>query len=395
MHSTPQMRMKPKAVRGSLLAFFALSIVLSGTYFITGHFAGVSIVLSQKQQSTKLEQKAFTLAKGADSPINFEVMIVPGKETRDITLTETKTLPEKVSGDITLYNEFSTKAVAISAGSFVSDDTGKAYKTDRAVTIPGYKLVGGKVVAGQAMMSITSFLPGDAYNSENTNSTHFSISAYKGTTKYKKIYGLMRRPISGGAMGLSYVVGSDPKALANIDIIKADHSFRDNLMKKVEVPPGYLLYPDATTFTSDIDSNILSPTASAKIAINSTLSAVIIKESDLSRFIIKSAIPDITDKELSEIKLNNLNNLKFRFTNTSQAITKDMQSVDFTLDGEVALLWQPDIDKLKMDLAGAQKGTVQSIFHTDPGIANATVKFFPPWLSYIPNDISKINITTK
>jgi hypothetical protein len=320
----------------------------------------VYIVITQKQETITLNNKEFTLSKNQTTPMHFEVMIIPNQEFKEVTLTETQNISTKAKGSIMLYNTYSTKAEKLTAGTYLADEKGKAYKLDKTVSIPGH---------GSITATITAFLPGVAYNGTPSS---FTITSFKNTSKFKKIYGTATSILSGGAEGLMY-----KGIVSNQTVSKAD------ILKKVEVPPGYILYPDASTFSSVADQSVLSPTPNAKVITNSTLSAVLLKKDELSNALINN----------SEVELTNLDSLKFNFTNSNQTITKDLQIVSFTLTGDVHAVWHPDINALKESLLGVAKNTTQGIFKQDVGIESATVKIFPLWSSYLPNDLSKINIT--
>ena len=65
---------------------------------------------------------------------------------KNVILTESKEVSIKASGTITLYNEFSMNPQKLVSGTFLVDDSGKTYKIDSVVTIPGYKLDNNKKV---------------------------------------------------------------------------------------------------------------------------------------------------------------------------------------------------------------------------------------------------------
>jgi hypothetical protein len=362
--STPQMKnvsfSSLSGIRKPIFIIFILAVLLAGTYFVLNKFSHVYIVITQKQETITLNNKEFTLSKNQTTPMHFEVMIIPNQEFKEVTLTETQNISTKAKGSIMLYNTYSTKAEKLTAGTYLADEKGKAYKLDKTVSIPGH---------GSITATITAFLPGVAYNGTPSS---FTITSFKNTSKFKKIYGTATSILSGGAEGLMY-----KGIVSNQTVSKAD------ILKKVEVPPGYILYPDASTFSSVADQSVLSPTPNAKVITNSTLSAVLLKKDELSNALINN----------SEVELTNLDSLKFNFTNSNQTITKDLQIVSFTLTGDVHAVWHPDINALKESLLGVAKNTTQGIFKQDVGIESATVKIFPLWSSYLPNDISKINIT--
>jgi len=390
LERTPQIKTKPKILHKSTLIIFILSIIVGGIYWGGDIFSKIDITITSKHQLITYKNKQFVASKELnDDSINFEIMIVSDKKIKNITLTDSKDVSIKAKGSITLYNEFSSNPQKILAETFLSDNNGKAYKTDTVVTIPGYKIdKNKKIIPGQASVNITAFLPGEAYNGSPTD---FHINSFKETTKYNKIYGKLKSPLVGGALGLIYILNDSDRTA--IDII-AQSSFKEDLLKQVEalVPPGYILYPNALTFSYTVGDNVLSKTSNGEIEIEGTLSVVLLKEKSLMDNIIKISLPDIKGDELREIKISDLSKLSFNFMNKEQPITKDMSSLSFSLTGDIDAVWNPDVELLKTKLLGAPKNNVLPIFRQDPGIASALLKIFPPWQKYIPNDSSKINI---
>ena len=126
-----------------------------------------------------------------------------------------------------------------------------------------------------------------------------------------------------------------------------------------------------------------------------SLSAVLIKEESLLENVIDVSLTDVTDKEKPEIQISNLSNLTFGFLDKNQVITKDTNTLSFYFDGEVEAVWFPDLEGLKGQLIGVHKDEVMPIFRQDRGITRATVKIFPPWKKFVPNNPLKINIIIK
>ena len=391
---TPRIKQRSKIIHRPVLIILTICIIGLGIYFGGNILEKANINITLKHQQITYKDKQFIASKDqTGNPINFEIMIVSDKKVKNVILTESKEVSEKAKGSITLFNEFSTTPLKIAAGSFVSDSDGKAYKLDNEVTIPGYKLDSNKkTILGQATVNITSFLPGDSYNGSPIN---FYISSFKGTPKYNKVYGKLKSPLVGGAQGLVYILNDANKSSVDSTI---KSSLKEDLFRQVkaQVPPGYLLYPDALTFSYKINENVLSKTPEAKVEVEGLLSVVLLKEQSLIDNIIKTSLPNVSrDDELKEIKIPDVSDLSFSFVDKNQLITKEMETVSFLLKGNVDAIWNPDTEALKTKLVGVHKNNVTSIFKQDPGISSAVVKITPLWQSYIPDDLSRINIITK
>lgn len=391
---TPQLKRKSKAIHKPILIIFIICILLGGVYWGGNFLQKATVTITSKHQAIIYNNKQFTASKDQtiSNPVDFEIMIVSDNKPKKIILTDSKEVSVKATGSITLYNEFSLTPQKLSAGTFIMDSDGKTYKTDSLVTIPGYTIdENKKIISGQITANITSFLPGEAYNGDPQD---FYISSFKGTAKYNKIYGKLKIPLTGGAQGLVYILNDLDKSGVNII---ANSSLKEELLKQVkaQVPPGYILYPDALTFSYKIDDNFLSKTPDAEVPIDGTLSVVLLKEQSLVDNIIKISLLNISDDEFKEIKILDLDKLSFNFVDKQQIITKDMNSVSFLFTGNIDAVWNPDVEALKTKLLGVDKSAVLPIFRQDKGIASALVDIFPQWQKHIPNDVSKINIITK
>lgn len=392
MRQTPGVQLRPRSVCKFLMIIFWLSILFGLVFWGGNIFHTANITISSKHQIITYKNKPFNAVKNNNgNSVDFEIMITSNKKEKDFILTETKEVSTKSSGTITLYNAFSTKAEKLLAGTYITDSLGKTYRLNYATTIPGYKTENKKIIPGQVITSITSFLAGESYNGSPDK---FYINSFKGTAKYNKVYGELKTPLVGGMQGLVYYVTSEDKI--KLEQI-AQSSFKDDLYKQVKAltPPGYILYPDAINFSYKIDEGILSETPETKVKIEGTLSAVLINEKSLLENVIRVSLTDTTEKEKPEIEISNLSNLTFGFTDKNQVITKDTNSLSFFFNGDVEAIWFPDIESLKTKLIDVHKDEVLPVFREDRGITKAIVKIFPPWKKFTPNNPLKINIIIK
>jgi hypothetical protein len=388
--STPKIRNKNR-VRKIFFILLILSIFSACFYFIANKFTNANISIINREETIKLENKSFVAKKDINSEIPFEIMIIDNEDTKSFYLTKSEEISKKAKGTIILYNEYSNLPQKLSANSYLSDNNGKTYLLDNTVTVPGYKIQNGKIVPGSIETSITAFLPGSVYNG---NPTDFYISAFKNTSKYKKIYAKAKTEVSGGMQGLVYVVGEEDVEKLNVFI---NGIFKDNLIKKANamIPEGYILYKDASNFSYEIDKDLFSENPKAEIKIKGYLNALIIKKDALSSSLIKSIYPKIKNDEFKELTLTNLDELSFVFKKESEMINKDMIEINFKIEGDAKLVWTPNLSILKEQVSGLHKNDLSNIFKKDPGIKDAEVSIFPFWNNFVPNDVSKINIYIK
>lgn len=385
---TPRMPRRSKPISKLIIFVFIISLIIGIFYLISNVFFSAKVTVIPKNKSFELKSLKFSADKNKNVP--FEVMIVDDIEKKDVILTTSSEASTKAKGEIFLYNEYSTKVQKITQGSFISDEKGKTYKLDESVSIPGYTKDGANIIPGEVSTGITAFLSGDIYNG---NPSLFSINSYKDTKKFTKIYGHIKTPLSGGSSGLVYSLDDKEKEL----YLSNTADFKAKLMRKLaaQVPPGYILYPEAVSFSYGFNGDSNSKTPDAKIEMKGVLSAVLLKEKELSIFVIDKLLPDISVREKSEIIQPDLSLLSFKFTNPDQEITKDMDSFDYELNGNLPLKWSPDIVSLKNSLVSKNKNTITDIFKQDPGILTASVKIFPFWSKTMPDNNKNINIILK
>ncbi len=385
---TPHLKYKNKSINKKLLAIFIISLLIGIYYLLSTIFFTAKVIITPKNQVFSLNEQKFLASKRNN--LSFEVMIVDDVDKRSVVLTNSKEVSDKSKGLVTFYNEYSNKPVKLAAGTFISDEKGKSYKIDNTISIPGFTLNNTKVIPGQIDTSMTSFLPGDAYNG---SPKLLQINSFKDSDKYKKIYGNIKSPLVGGALGLVYFIDDNQKDL----ILSSSTQFKDKLFRKLNalVPEGYILYPNAVNYNYELNQEYMSKTPATDIDIKGTLTAILLKKDELSSSVIDKLLPDILKTEKGEIIEPNLSSLSFNFIDRNQIISKEMDSIEFKLLGDIELKWLPKADTLKGLLISKNKDDVPAIFKNDPGITNASVSIFPFWSNTLPDDQEKISIIMK
>jgi hypothetical protein len=386
---TPEIRKKKPIINKYVSLLFFLTLILVVIYFGQSIFEKVDVSIKSKQELISYKNKQFIANKEVNGEsINFMIMIYPEKKMKKVFLTDNKEVSEKAKGTMTFYNEYSLNPQKIVTETFLSDEEGKTYLTKEAVTIPGYRVVDGKIIPGQADVPIEAFLPGSNYNGEPNN---FFINAFKNDIKYNKIYGKLKTPIIGGMSGVAYSLNEVDKE--NLVLLINDY-YKQELIAKVKasVPSGYILYPKAMEFSYKINEDLLYEESETEIEIEELLSVILIKENSLIAGIIKTSLPLVSKYDTREILIPDLDKLDFDFMDPNQQISKEMTSISFKLSGDLRVIWRPNVDELKEKLKGIKKDEALPIFRQENGIASALVKFFPPWKRYFPEELSRINI---
>ncbi len=385
---SPKIKNNKKDYSIFIFVLFIITLLIGIVFWSSIIFENVNITITKKEQTFNLNGQTFFASKNSGKGIPFEVMIITDKENKKTSLSKSKKISLKAKGEITIYNEYSKNSQKIPINTYLSDKDGKVYLTNKAIKIPGYSLNKSKIIPGKATVDIVSFLPGEVYNEGSTN---FHINAFKGTAKYNKIYGKSKTIISGGASGLYYSLSDIDKINLNKNI---DSSLKNKLLKKVDslIPSDYIFYPNASSFSLKIADDISSPVPDALVPVSGILSVILLKRNELSNIILKDLLPNVTKNKLNIISISGMDKLSFNFIESNQIINKTLKSVKFRLKGNVNLIWNPDISKIKNKLLGIPKDQLLSIFKNNISVKKAEVKIFPPWQSILPFNSSKIKI---
>ncbi|MDD3662603.1 MAG: hypothetical protein PHT84_01935, partial [Candidatus Pacebacteria bacterium] len=369
----------------SLIVFLSVGIV----FWCSLIFEKAEVLITPKTDLISLKDDFYKATKNSLVESPFEIMIIKDEKIENIKLSNVSEISTKAKGEIVLYNEYSQTGESLQSGTYLSDETGKVYLTDKAVVIPGFKIIeDGKKVPGEIKVSVSSFLPGESYNG---NPSDFYVNAFKGTSKYEKIYGKAETEMTGGAQGVYYSFAEEDGD--DLDKI-ANSALKNSLIRKVNslIPSDYIFYPEASNFSYEIDINFLSKTPNGEITIYGSLEVVLFREKELNDVILEKILPETKKEELETISIHGVRDLLFGFVDENQNINKDLANFDFTLTGDVKLIWSPNILALKNNLLGVSKINLSHIFAKDVGISDASVKIFPPWKSTLPINESKIKI---
>jgi hypothetical protein len=373
----------------NIIMWIGLFVFLSGGIFwgIT-IFTHAKVFIQSRHTPFSFNNEQFNADIGNINGVGFEIMIVSDNTNRDVVFDESSSLSAKAQGTVSIYNNYSTQAQKLAIHTKLIDDNGLVYLTDGAVTIPGYKTSNKKIIPGSVSVSISAIASGENYNGDPRD---FYITLFKGSAKYEKIYVRSKTPLTGGSSGTVYTLSAEKKGELSAF---GQSTFKATLLNKLkaQVPPGYVLYPDALVFSNTVDENKKSKTVSGQVSVSGEIKSLIFKKDTLSASIINHVSKDVTNSEIKEIEVSGMETLAFHFTNPNQTIDKELKQVSFYLSGNGELLWHPDILGLPVSLSGILKTEVPPFLKKDNGISDVQISSWPKFIKHMPYKASKIKI---
>ncbi len=360
------------AAAAVIFLFFAISFL----------FAKAEVKINPKVVDAPYNKTLVAVKDGSTNELSFDLVVLSGEESRNLTGGETKEVSERARGTVIIYNNFSAAPQSLAIDTRLEGSNGKIYKTSKALTVPGLK----GSTPGSVEVGIYANEPGEAYNSGPLD---FTILGFKGTPKYSKFYARSKGDITGGFVGQGSVVseGSKANAMNELkDILEA------KLVKKAteQIPAGFILYPDANFVNIDSENvgQAEAGSSSVPVTIKGTLYGFIFNEEELAKKIVSSAV---TDYDNSEVYISNIKDLAFALINRDSS-TASVNTINFTLSGTPKIVWKFDENTLAKELLGKKKKDFSQILSEYPNIDSADLNLRPFWKRSFPSELKNIDV---
>src|SRR3989338_8561698 len=358
-------------------------VILAAAFWVLNIFSRAKIAITPRQEFIQVDASI-----GASADLSREVALefVSLEETMELedNVDTVKNATEKARGQVIVYNAYSTQPQTLIASTRLEAPGGKIYRIANAVTLPGAKMVNGKLEPSSLEVTVFADKPGPEYN---LGLSDFTIPGFKGTTKYDKFYGRSKTEIRGGSEGLSKIIlKEDVDAL----VARAQESLMASLKEKIErdLPQDFFLPEGAMQVKIsllEVSPPVNSAGEKVKIKVKGVGEALALKRSDVIEALRAAGLPDESG---AVIEVHNLDDLDF------EVLTKNFEekSMTFKIKGMANFVWIFDEETLKKDLTGATRKTRQEVFKRYTSIEKAEINFSPSWWRIFPKKEERIVI---
>lgn len=379
---------KKKNTGKYLLSFF---IVFIGITII-----GVALSLSYSKAVVTITPKVanfdvngtFTAKKNpTGSELGYEVVTVADEVHQTIPATSGPVVQTKAKGTAVIYNNYSSVAQTLVAGTRLSDSHGLIYRTSTTISVPGKKTSPGSIE-----VAIVADVAGANYNATVADlKGDYKIVGYKGTPKYDGFYARLKTDLTGGFSGNKMIIEADTQKAATT-ALQAD--LRERLLAKLKsaVPPGFILYDSAFTIEYVNQEPVMKENSSADIGMRAVAYAAIFKAD--------SFIKSIAGKEIQKFPSDTYTvegdgKLEFKVSNIKDFSIKKGTPMIFTLKGPISIIGTFSETKLKDELKGIELKASNAVFGKYTAISNAYALITPFWMRSFPNSAEKIILEYK
>jgi hypothetical protein len=365
-----------------VLGIVALGFLIVGGGILLNKFSSINVEVTPRQEFTDIDASLNASVEPKNNALALEVMKMSYGEKETIQPTGIKQISRKASGQIIIYNAYSSQSQNLIRDTRFETSEGKIYRIDQSIVVPGAKIEGGKITASEIEATVYADKPGEEYN---IGLTDFTIPGFRDQEKREKIYGRSKTNMEGGKVGEISVATED-------DINKAKSSLREkikNYLLKMGANPkadNFLLYDKAKQIVFDERKNGPKPgdeAAKLELEESATFYGFLLKKSDLYRALAEKYL---SAEDASQIEIANADKLAFETKN----FTPD--SITFNLKGQAHFFWKVDEANLKNELV-KERENPSSVFTKYSAIKKAKIVFLPSWWHRMPSDFSQIKIT--
>lgn len=321
------------------------------------------------------------------SVITFTVPFTPVQLEDEVSAqssTKTDASPDtKATGSILITNASQTTKQELVARTRFQSANGNIYRTSEKVIVPAAKKSGTTITPGTVKATIVADGVGEKYNIPN--GTPLTIVGFVGTARAKIFSGVTQTAIVGGADKPTRIVHPND---VNPVFTSLETELKTMLANRLgEDKSSIILLPkDPYTIAStSVSPDFGAPAESFEARVKGGVSAISVNPSDLSTAIAQALFEGFP-ADMNSLRVDSPEALIVTDTNAST------RTATIRVQGDLALTWLPNENRLKEDLQGKRTADIESIFKRFEAIASAEASFTPAWWPKIPAT-DRISIT--
>jgi hypothetical protein len=299
--------------------------------------------------------------------------------------TEVRNIESKATGVIRIYNAYNSSSQTLVATTRFMSPDGKIFRLIDKVVVPGAKIENGKIIPSYIDAEVVADKPGESYN---IGPTKFTIPGFQGTPRYETFYGESLKPMTGGYIGETKIVGQS-------DVNKAKQEILDivfvslNEELKSKIPPTAVVLDDAkqlilveSTTTPKIGEKADEFELSAKVVLKS----LVFDENDIKNLfeiLARQKDSQLNDKEL----------FKYSFNYGAPRVDfGDKKLLSFPVLAKLTFRDKINESEFKNQLSGKSTQELEDFFRQYKTIEKVDVFIWPSFLKFMPLNNNRIQV---
>ena len=300
------------------------------------------------------------------------------KKTIDFMATGSKNVGEKAKGTVQFSTSDATTAiqgVTIPAGTALTDSNGNVFTTDSSVSIGPSNYTGTTV-------GITASEQGAKYNAASG-----SVSGAP-----DKVDASITDPTAGGTDKVVKVVTASDVQKAKQLLVEGESKemrseLRDSFKDAKAIPDSYRV--EYTDVTSTPDVGVESEGGNAVLSAAVEYSMLGVEDGELGKYLDAYLKKQMAKSENQRVYENGSKKAEF------QDVENTKDGSELTLIATAKVGPRLDENEIKKQALGRKTGEIQEVMQAIQGVEAVDVKYFPFWVSSVPNDEKKVTIQFK
>lgn len=390
-HIERQKKIKRRNTPKMIIWTIALVSIIFLLFSVTSFFSTATVTIVPKVARVSFDDSYIARKDALPGELQFEVMTLKKKMSKQLEATETENSEIKASGKIVVYNNFSAAPQRLIINTRFESEKGLTYKIPESITVPGVKIVAGKKVPGSIETPVFADEAGEKFNLKISDlKGDFKISGFKGGKKYDYFYARLKTDIAGGTSGKIKKVPAKILSEARNELRA---NIKSELLKEAYAtkPQSSVLFADA--YYVDYVSLPDAPLGADKVEINENgaLYGIIFDEAKLSSYAADRKLSDYDDAPVNLILDDNT---AISLSNNLKVKPWESDTISLSLKGGANIVWTYDKALLQKSLAGqgTNENNLKRILSSYPGIKEMSAKVRPIWKHSFPNNPEKITI---
>ncbi|MDP1706543.1 MAG: hypothetical protein Q8L36_01860 [bacterium] len=382
---------KKKRIRQPINSRRLFFRILIGTGF-AGLIFLVLIFLPKATISLSLKKFETSFEKPVEASVNIkkteikngkiflagELLVAKKNIQMNFAASGRENVESKARGKLTIYNSFGSQSQSLVATTrFLSPD-GKIFRLDNSVTVPGAKVINGKIEPSSIEVAVTAEKIGPDYNLV-ASSEKWRIPGFQGTPKYDGFYAEVKSGLSGGFVGERAMPTTDDLQKAKAAI---EEALKGNLLNQLAVlmADDLKLLPEAQSFSLiSFQTNDVGADGQFGVFAEAELRYFVFKENDL-----KSTLTEDLKKSIEGGQNLNIELGAFEADYQNKKFDLAQGSTSFLYKGKA--IFQPVFNTASFidQVSGLSEDQLREKMLAIPGLEKGKISLWPFWVKSAP-----------
>ena len=328
---------------------------------------------------------AFPQTTASEGVLTYTVVSNELEDSAVVPSSGTENVSEKASGNLVVYNEYSSSPVRLLKNTRFATPDGLVFRAPASITIPGKK---GNT-PGSITVTVFADQPGAEYNVGPISK--FTLPGLKSSADmYAKVYARSNAPFSGGFVGSRPAVPAGARESARAEIRGRIESKAREAAKTLSTDTS-TVFPDLIQITYTSLPETAEAGGGVRIQEKARIDIPVFSAPQFAEAAHKMLDPEATSAGVSILATDTLT--ARRASSSDPALGSS--AIEFTVSGNATIVWNVDSAALAAALAGREQSDFQNVVKGFAGIQEARATIQPFWKSSFPTDPDKIRILIK